>query len=188
MVLSLQFEDPWQSSESLLQRRGDTLSELSCAALVCSDSLTMALEELYGAPVTLRQVRQGEPPEQMADADSLWRDGPPSPEGDEILARQAWLDVGGIAQVFAHSELSGALFSPTLRRDLSLGETPLGMMFLDRDRPVTRHALELARARVPQVAMALGVAEETLFWCRRSLFRVDGESCGRIVEIFLTVA
>ncbi|MEO5349625.1 MAG: chorismate pyruvate-lyase family protein [Magnetococcus sp. YQC-3] len=178
--------EAWQSPGRYFAQHGAPDSLRLRAALSCTDSLTRLLEEQTGQSVRVRLESQG--PLQEGGVNSiLWAKQLQLVSQSPVLARSVWLMLGEQLCLYAHSQVAVDQLSAAARRAIELGEEPLGSLFLEREGPVERTDLELAEAHVPDLSARLGHAGEQRYWCRRSLFRVNGTVRARIFEIFLPV-
>ncbi|MEO5365003.1 MAG: 4-hydroxybenzoate octaprenyltransferase [Magnetococcus sp. WYHC-3] len=116
---------------------------------------------------------------------SLWGELFPQEGAEPSQQRQAWLTVRGRRRVFAHSQVLLGDLPAQEREAILAGRTPLGAVFSADGAGVSRRQMEYCLARVPGLALALGRSAQRPFWCRRSLFLVQGHVRARIVEIFL---
>ena len=179
------FKNGWQAPDLALRRFGGKLAVSFQSALLCQGSLTRYLEALVQQPVGVR-VESQESAWDWQAAPPLWDDCPtPEPQKGEIFLRNAWLELGGQAWVFAHSQVAVADLPPAARQAIERGREPLGPLFMNREARVERQGLQLARAHIPELAARLECPAEQVFWCRRSLFRVNGSLRARILELFL---
>ncbi|MBF0164750.1 MAG: chorismate lyase, partial [Magnetococcales bacterium] len=154
--------------------------------LASTDSLTRRLENLTGLPSRVRLEEQSQSPAESATHepwDPAWL---ATPESEPILIRAAWLRLGDVEMVFAHSRLSLAGMDPRIQQAIEVGDQPLGSLFLARDEQVERRHLQLAACRAPVLAERIGRNPGQPFILRRSLFLVAGQPRGRILELFLT--
>ncbi|MBF0625762.1 MAG: DUF98 domain-containing protein [Magnetococcales bacterium] len=189
MLFPVQLLDEWRSPEAALATGGDPhappLSAPFRAALACTGSLTRHLERTLGWPVGVRLEYQELRPAWDSRLD-CWDGHQALPPGDQdVLVREAWLEVDGRDRVLAHSEMMLEGLSAAKRQAIEAGQVPLGALFLEWDGGVTRQQLELSRCRNPALAARLGRPADHPFWCRRSLFHSGGRLRARILELFL---
>lgn len=184
LPFSLQLLEGWFEPDHYFQRFGRPDSELLLDALICSGSLTRHLEGRSGQVVKIRLKKQTLIPDWLENP-TLWGVRHRLPPDDRILSRNAWLELAGQDWVFAHSQVAVSGLVREARQEIELGAEPLGSLFLQREGLVEREALELAQALIPELACHIGMDEGMSFWCRRSLFRVNGIVRARILELFL---
>ncbi|MBF0142325.1 MAG: chorismate lyase [Magnetococcales bacterium] len=184
LPFTIDLRGDWFPAARLASVAGTMLTVPDRAVLTCSGSLTRHLEESWGRPVGVRLAGQRVVAALMGEGPH-WGEGHRPPGPGPVLLRDAWLDDGLQERVFAHSQMAVAALPEPIRAAIQQGERPLGTLFTEQELSVQRALLELARARVPYLAGFLGVDEGRLFWCRRSLFAVDGKPQARILEIFL---
>ncbi|MBF0213974.1 MAG: chorismate lyase [Magnetococcales bacterium] len=155
--------------------------------LSSTDSLTRRLERLTGLSSRVRLADQS-PCSALRDREEggrLWSPEYRIPDSGIDLDRKVWLTFGERDLLFAHSQLALSGMAPAVRQAIERGEEPLGSLFLARDAQVNRLHLMLAVCHAPALAQAARLPEAHRFIVRRSLFLVAGESCGRILELFL---
>ncbi len=182
---SLRLLNEWQHPEAGLEPLTAALSPTMRDALVCTGSLTRHLEDLLGETIEVRIIDQ--------DHQSRWEHNPTlwgsqhTLDSDRgVTLRSAWLRVGDKKILLAHSQLAIETLSESTRQAIDEGRLPLGSLLLQEENALERQKLELARAVIPDLARQLGEDEDRVFWCRRSLFLVNGAVSARILEIFLT--
>ena len=176
----------WLPPERYFRQFGAPVSLRLRGALSCTESLTRYMEEQTGQGVQVRLESQTPLVNGPWDA-ILWDHQQRLPPDSVILARSAWLHLAEREWLYAyaHSQVAVDHLSAAARAAIERGEEPLGSLFLEREGPVERTDLELAEAHVPELACHLGHASDRLYWCRRSLFRVNRVIRARIFEIFL---
>ncbi|MBF0444346.1 MAG: chorismate lyase, partial [Magnetococcales bacterium] len=102
-----------------------------------------------------------------------------------VTIRNVWLQVGGENILFAHSQLALNSLTASTRHDIKEGRLPLGSLLLQSENAIERQLLEITQAVIPELAKDIGSDEERVFWCRRSLFLINGAVSARILEVFL---
>lgn len=175
----------WLSPDRFLAEHGDELSGQLAEVLACDGSLTRRLEAAYEDKVEVRL----EPPGAVLHAVNgveFWPDLFNLPgETTDKISRNAWLSVKGEDRVFAYSQLDLEGLPEDLGERIRAGTAPLGSLFLESQRGVSRDKLELARLHFPLLADRLDLPPETAFLARRSLLMADDIVRGRILEILL---
>lgn len=184
MFFSVRILEGWQPPEHLLTRHDKGMNPSLRQALACQGSLTRHMEHLWLQPVGVRLEGQSAMSGFLEDA-ILWNGAYQFPVRGLVLHRDAWITVGGRDRVFAHSQLAVADLPKEMRRSIDAGDRPLGAIFLEQEQTVVRESLELALTLVPEVARKQGLPDQSPFWCRRSLLRVNGQRQARIMELFL---
>ncbi|MBF0371635.1 MAG: chorismate lyase [Magnetococcales bacterium] len=177
-------KEGWQEPQHLLEAEGHGLSPRLRAALGCTSSLTRHLENAWQEPVRVWLESQELSPKWVNEP-PVWEARHQLPQRGDVLLRNAWLGMGAKKWVFAHSQVAVADLAASVWAGIERGETPLGALFLDREDRVSRLGLELTLARAPQFAHNIGLSGEVPFWCRRSLFVVNGSPWARILEVFV---
>ncbi|MEO5378619.1 MAG: chorismate pyruvate-lyase family protein [Magnetococcus sp. DMHC-6] len=175
----------WQAPEDLFDGFEDGPSGDLRSLLACSTSLTRYLERYWGKPVGIQLENQMVVPQ--------WEENPPVwgvehqlPVTGEVLLRNAWLTVNGKKKIFAQSQVAIHFLSESVRAGMEQGQIPLGSLFQESDEVVSRHRLQLTKARVSgPFFQGENFALDHIFWCRRSLFAVNGAPWARILEILV---
>lgn len=185
LPFSAQFLDPWQTPSSLLHERGGNLSPLFKGLLLWDGSLTQRLEEMFNHPVAVRVDGQIFVPEWLQEPE-IWGSDSLPPTKNGILLRDAWLIAGNGFRVFAHSQLSVDKLAQANIQAIQRGAQPLGYLFLEQNDRMERKQLALCRITMPNPEKSIDKTDMAVFWCRRSLFHVNGNLRARILEIFLT--
>lgn len=155
------------------------------AALTCTGSLTRHLETTFNRPVRVEIIDQ----EQCSECEPcppLWSSNHTLTSRMGILQRNAWLVVGGVRVLFAHTQLAIDGLRPALKKAIEEGQRPLGSLILEEEKSIERQRLELAQARFSRLARLGNLDPAKVFWCRRSLFVVNGAVYARILEVFLS--
>lgn len=174
----------WLPPERFFKTFGEPNSSRLRVALSCTGSLTRHLEKQTGQTVQVRLESQAEVLA-WEELSLLWDRCYFLPPESNILSRNAWLLFSGQVRIFAHSQVAVTKLPQKTREAIEQGDEPLGPLFLEREASVARTELELATAHVASLAQHLGQNMDTLYWCRRSLFRVNNDIRARIFEIFL---
>lgn len=176
---------PWHPPDPFPELADLVIAPRYRELLASTDSLTRRLENLTGLPSRVRleeQTRSTTGAESGDPWDPDWLATGSAP----FLIRAAWLRLGDLEMVFAHSRLSLAGMDPHVQQAIEVGDQPLGSLFLARDEQVERRHLQLSACRAPALAERLGRDADLPFILRRSLFLVAGQPRGRILELFLT--
>jgi chorismate-pyruvate lyase len=182
---TLQLLNPWQEPDIRLKGLTAGLSPALHSALICTGSLTRHLENMLKQTVDVQIIHQ--------DSQSDWEHNPTLWSKQHTLVakkgvtmRSAWLQAGGENIIFAHSQLAIDNLSSSTRQAIKEGKLPLGSLLLQGENAIERQQLELAQAMIPDLADKIDGDKNRVFWCRRSLFLVNGAVSARIIEIFLT--
>lgn len=180
----LRFLDPWSDPGELIAERGEDLDRSLREMLLCTESLTQRLETLFNREVTVKiegsHLSVGEWPEEC----ELWGCLNPPSSSSGIILRNAWLCLGSTFKLFAHSQLSMEDITLEDRQNIEKGQQALGYLFLEKNGRLEREGLCLRRAEIQNPSLFGAFNTKTTFWCRRSLFHVNGQLRARILEIF----
>jgi chorismate-pyruvate lyase len=183
-LYTLKLLDPWQKPEAVLQSRGKDYSPSMHAALKCRGSLTTHLEAQFKQMVEVQLINQ-EHNLDWEDNPTLWSKKHTWASKKAVTMRNVWLQIGGENILFAHSQLAlNSLTTPTSQA-IKEGRLPLGSLLLQSENAIERQLLEIAQAVIPDLAIKIGCDQKRVFWCRRSLFLVNGTVTARILEVFL---
>lgn len=185
LPFSISLLTPWLDPEPFPDLAGIKISKQFQEIIASTDSLTKRLETHTASPSLVRLENQHLQSD-WEDLPEIWTPDYQIHPPHAALLRNAWLTLGKQDLIFAHSQLSLTSMTETTQHTIQQGEQPLGSLFLARDEQVQRQRLQLAAANLPTLASRLNWPESHRFICRRSLFFVANELCGRILEIFLT--
>ncbi|MFQ5589381.1 MAG: chorismate--pyruvate lyase family protein [Nitrospiria bacterium] len=153
--------------------------------LLSSDGTTVrSVKSLFLRLPVLEVVRQEEVVMDAATALQL-----EAPEGEKAVERAVWLNIekaGGAREklLYAVSTLPVSRLEPALYQALQLGRQPLGQLIDEQSLPTFRDRLEVAHLPFVNVAKALALKEDTLFWARRYRLSISGQASAIICEIF----
>ncbi|WP_130470076.1 chorismate--pyruvate lyase family protein [Candidatus Magnetaquicoccus inordinatus] len=152
-------------------------------ALKCNKSLTKFLENLLNTNISVSVENQEELKPNL-NRTELW--GKVSiPENSPIIARSAWLISNNKRVIYAYSEIAVTMLDRSAKSAIESKIEPLGSLFLNRANDVERTNIKVTQAKNVNLSLVLSLDLNTVFWCRRSLFRVDHQLSARILEIYL---
>ncbi len=164
---------------------------LQCSAmlrlLLSSDgSTTRSFESLFLRPITLELIRQKE-----VLVDEVLSAQLQVPKGEKGIERAVWLKTLGDVDsesiqnlLYAVSIFPVSGFAPDLSQELQMGQKPLGQIIAERGLATCRDNFEIAYLPFPEVASALYLKEDTLFWARRYRLSIATQGSAYILEVF----
>ncbi|MBF0194559.1 MAG: chorismate lyase [Magnetococcales bacterium] len=183
-LYTLQLLNPWQQPEVLLENPALGCSADLKSALKCTGSLTSHLENQFKQTVEIQLINQ-EHSQDWENNPNLWSKKHTFESKKGVTLRNVWLQVGGDNILFAHSQLALNSLTSSTRQDIKAGRLPLGSLLLQSENAIERQLLEISQAIIPDLATDIGSAKDRVFWCRRSLFLINGAVSARILEVFL---
>lgn len=166
--------------------------------LLSDGTVTHFLEGLFLKTISFELERQSEVIISDKDAKRL-----SIPKGEKGIERRGWLTFspplpdrfGNRSRIsrrvcksnkgrllYAISIFPLAKLSPRLSHEILLGQKPLGQIILDQDLLFRRHALEMGRFKLPEIAQAFGFSDQEPVWARRYQLTLSGSVSGLLFE------
>jgi chorismate-pyruvate lyase len=183
-LYTLQLVKPWQQPDVLLDNPSIECSPNLHSTLKCTGSLTSHLENQFKQTVEIQLINQ-EHHQDWEENPNLWSKQHTFDAKKGVTIRNVWLQVGGENILFAHSQLALNSLTASTSHDIKEGRLPLGSLLLQSENAIERQLLEITQAVIPDLAIDIGSDEDRVFWCRRSLFLINGAVSARILEVFL---